>query len=125
MGFPEAIKTGFRKYVVFEGRAPRSEYWYWGLFAFLVSLVFSVLDLAMFPSMAWGPLNTATGLALFLPGLAVSIRRLHDIGRTGWWVLITLTLIGIFLLLYWATNKGDDGTNEYGPNPLDQDPAHG
>lgn len=123
MGFPEAIKTGFQKYVVFEGRAIRSEYWYWSLFAFLVSIISSVLDVAMFPDVAWEPLNTATALALLLPGLAVSVRRLHDVGRTGWWLLIMLTVIGIFLILYWMIIKGDDGENRFGADPLAQSPA--
>jgi uncharacterized membrane protein YhaH (DUF805 family) len=59
-----------------------------------------------------------TSVILFLPGLAVGIRRLHDIDRSGWWVLITLTIIGIILLLVWACMRGTPGSNRFGTDPL-------
>ena len=64
------------------------------------------------------PLNSIFGLITFLPGLAVAVRRLHDIDRTGWWFLIALTIIELIVLLVWACQKGTTGPNRYGPDPL-------
>ena len=118
MQFQDAIRSGFRNYVTFSGRASRSEFWYWTLFGFLVAAVSSILDSALFPSMSTGPISAITSLLLLLPGLAVSVRRLHDIDRTGWWILITLTIIGLIVLLIWDCTKGTDGPNRFGPDPL-------
>ena len=118
MGFTEAISSGFSKYVTFSGRASRSEYWYWTLFAILASIVALVIDLFVFPDMDIRPVNTIVSLALFLPGLAVAIRRLHDLDRTGWWFLIAFTVIGLILLFVWYCMKGTTGPNRYGPDPL-------
>jgi uncharacterized membrane protein YhaH (DUF805 family) len=119
MGFTEAISSGFSNYVGFAGRACRSEYWYWTLFAIIVAIVAIVIDIVVFPDMEMRPVNTIVGLALFLPGLAVAIRRLHDLDRTGWWFLIAFTGIGLILLLVWDCMKGTTGPNRYGPDPLE------
>jgi uncharacterized membrane protein YhaH (DUF805 family) len=118
MGFGDAIRSGFANYANFNGRAARSEFWYWFLFAVIVSLVTAVLDMIAFPRMQLSPLNSIAGLALFLPGIAVSIRRLHDVDRSGWWWLIVFTVIGGLLLLYWDVIKGTTGSNRFGPDPL-------
>lgn len=118
MQFQDAIRSGFRNYVTFAGRASRSEYWYWALFALLVEIVASIIDHSMFPFASTGPIEGITSLLLFLPGLAVGIRRLHDIDRTGWWWLIAFTVIGIILLIVWACTRGTAGPNRYGPDPL-------
>ncbi len=118
MGFGEAIASGFRNYAGFAGRAPRSEYWFWVLFAVLISSATAVIDLMVFPDMDFGPVNTLTGLGLFLPGLAVAVRRLHDLDRTGWWWLIAFTGIGLILLFVWACFRGTPGPNRFGPDPL-------
>ena len=81
MGFTEAISSGFSKYVMFSGRASRSEYWYWVLFVTIVAIIAAVIDIFIFPDMEMRPVGTITSLALFLPGLAVAIRRLHDLDR--------------------------------------------
>jgi uncharacterized membrane protein YhaH (DUF805 family) len=119
MTFGEAIKSGFRNYVTFSGRAARSEYWYWTLFVVLLTIAAQIIDHAIFDD------PTETGLAqplislvLFLPGIAVAMRRLHDLDRTGWWLLIVFTVVGILLLLYWDCLKGTTGPNQYGPDPL-------
>ena len=119
MNFVEAIKSGFQNYVNFSGRAIRSEYWFWTLFAILVSIVTSLLDYLIFPFMDISPLNSLAGLALFLPGLAMSVRRLHDLDRTGWWMLLLLTIIGIILLVVWFCMRGTVGRNRFGPDPLE------
>jgi len=118
MSFLQAVRSGFTRYASATGRASRSEYWYWTLFNVLVSLVTSGMDYVLFPSNAWGPIATIAGLALLLPSWAVSIRRLHDINRSGYWVLIVFTFIGIPLVIYWACVKGTEGNNDYGPDPL-------
>ena len=67
----------------------------------------------------YSPLNSLAGLALFLPGIAVSIRRLHDLDRTGWWLLLILTIIGGIVLLAWFCMRGTVGPNRFGPDPLE------
>jgi len=118
MGFPQAIASGFQHYVAFAGRACRSEYWFWVLFTLIGGVVTAILDNAVFSDNDIGPLNTIFNLICLLPSLAIGVRRLHDIGRTGWWVLIVFTIIGIIVLIVWACQRGDAGPNRYGPDPL-------
>jgi uncharacterized membrane protein YhaH (DUF805 family) len=118
MNFGQAIASGFQKYVTFSERAPRSEFWYWALFVFLVSILTNIVDFVMFPSGSFGPVSGIWQLAVFLPGLAVSIRRLHDVDRSGWWFLLIFTIIGALLLLYWDCVRGTSGPNRFGPDPL-------
>jgi uncharacterized membrane protein YhaH (DUF805 family) len=118
MGFGEAIRSGFNNYVGFSGRAPRSEYWYWTLFVILVSIVTGILDVAIFPFQHLSPLNTIANIILLLPGIAVGVRRLHDMDHTGWWLLIALTGVGGLVLLIWFCFKGTEGPNRFGQDPL-------
>jgi len=114
MNFVQAIQSGFSNYATFSGRAPRSEYWYWALFSFLLQIAANIIDVAATGGVIGGLLS----LALLLPSIAVGARRLHDIDRTGWWLLIAFTGIGIILLIVWACIKGTDGANRFGPDPL-------
>ncbi len=126
MSFREAISAGFANYIGFSGRAARSEYWFWVLFAAIGMLVTKMVDTALFvelsstvPSPLYSPLNSIFILVLLLPSLAVEVRRLHDSDRSGWWLLLVLTGIGIIMLLYWAGQEGTPGdNNRFGPNPL-------
>ena len=118
MNFPQAITSGFRNYVTFTGRAARSEYWYWVLFSLIGGAVTGILDYSMFSESDISPINAIFNLVLFLPSLAIGIRRLHDVDRTGWWLLIALTIIGLILLLVWACTKGTTGPNRFGADPL-------
>jgi len=121
MGFTDAIKTGFQKYIGFRGRAARSEYWYWVLFVILVQIVAWLIDMTLFGFNTTGvnPIGSILSLATLLPSLAVSIRRLHDIDRVGWWVLLALIpVIGAIVLIYWACLRGTVGANRFGPDPL-------
>ena len=118
MNFTDAVASGFRHYATFSGRASRSEYWYWVLFIMIGGIVTLILDHAVFSDSDFSPLNTIFNLVTFLPSLAVGVRRLHDIGRTGWWVLIALTIIGVIVLIVWACQKSDPGPNAYGPEPV-------
>jgi uncharacterized membrane protein YhaH (DUF805 family) len=91
------------------------------LFCILVPIVGSVGDLFFFNTLAHeglGPIYVISNLALFVPGLAIAARRLHDIDRTGWWFLITLTIIGNIWLIVWWCTKGTVGRNRFGPDPL-------
>ncbi|MFK8250603.1 DUF805 domain-containing protein [Ancylobacter terrae] len=122
MNFTDAIKTGFQKYATFEGRAARSEYWFWVLFTVLASWAAGFVDYALFGySMADGvsPIGGIVNLALLVPSLAVGARRFHDMDRTGWWQLIALTGIGALVLFVWFCFRGTDGPNRFGPDPLD------
>jgi uncharacterized membrane protein YhaH (DUF805 family) len=122
MGFTDAIKTGFHKYIGFSGRAARSEYWYWVLFVLLLQIVAWLIDMTLFGFNTTGvnPIGVIVSLATFLPGLAVSVRRLHDIDRAGWWVLLALIpVIGWIVLIYWACLRGTVGANRFAPDPLE------
>ena len=118
MNFGQAIASGFKKYVDFTGRAARSEFWFWTLFAVLASIAGGAIDFVLFPDVLASPVQSIVGLVLFLPGLAVSIRRLHDIDRTGWWFLLVFTVIGLIVLLVWNCMRGTLGPNRFGPDPL-------
>lgn len=104
-----------KKYVVFEGRARRKEFWMFVLFSLIISLVLGVLDSVLKLN---GTLGMIYSLAVFLPSLAVSIRRLHDTDRSGWWNLIGLVpVIGFIMLIVFAATDSTPGQNKYGPNP--------
>jgi uncharacterized membrane protein YhaH (DUF805 family) len=115
VGFGQAISSGFSNYINFSDRACRSEYWFWILFYFIGGLVTGGIDSAIGMSITSG----LFGLAVFLPNLAVSIRRLHDLNRTGWWIFISLIpIIGWIVLLIWYCTRGTEGPNRFGPDPL-------
>jgi uncharacterized membrane protein YhaH (DUF805 family) len=143
LGFKDAVSTGLRKYAVFQGRARRSEYWFFILFTVLVSIVAGLLDGIVFGGMETGPLGTVTSLALILPTIAVAARRLHDTDRSGWWQLIVfvpallilggmlpglgvvflwlgllLELAAAVVLLVWLCTRGTPGPNRFGPDPV-------
>lgn len=123
MSFGNAIRSGFHKYVDFSGRASRSEYWWWVLFHLLVGIAAIGLDAILFPRASGSPpylgvLSAVVTLALFLPSLAVLVRRLHDTDRSGWWYLIAfIPLIGGIALLVFLASSGTPGTNRFGPPP--------
>tara|TARA_R110002096_G_scaffold129819_2_gene278839 strand:- start:211 stop:579 length:369 start_codon:yes stop_codon:yes gene_type:complete len=116
MSFQEAISSGLSRYFDFNTRSSRSEYWFWVLFVFLLSIVAGAIDGVVFGIPI---LRHLVMLALLVPGIAVGVRRLHDIDRSGWWYLIIfIPLIGILVLIYWFVQPGSPGSNEYGDNPL-------
>jgi uncharacterized membrane protein YhaH (DUF805 family) len=118
MGFGEAIRTCFSKYVTFGGRARRPEYWYWVLFGVLVGIVTGILDVVVFGTSS-GVFSTLSSLALLLPGLAVTVRRLHDIDRSGWWIFILLLpIIGAIILFVFMCLRGTAGSNRFGPDSV-------
>lgn len=110
-----------KKYAVFHGRARRKEYWYFFLFNIIISIVLGVID-GMTGSFStesgMGLLGGIYALAVFIPGIAVSVRRLHDTNRNGWWLLIGLIpLIGAIVLLVFMVQDSQPGENQYGSNP--------
>lgn len=116
MSFQEAVSSGLSRYFDFNTRSSRSEYWYWVLFVILLSIIAAVIDGIIFGAPI---LRTLVTLGLLVPGIAVGVRRLHDIDRSGWWYLIALIpLIGALVLIYWFVQPGTQGSNEYGDNPL-------
>jgi uncharacterized membrane protein YhaH (DUF805 family) len=115
MGFGEAISSGFSNYVNFSGRACRSEYWFWTLFVVIADIVALAIDAAIGIQVVSG----LFGLAVLLPGIAVALRRLHDLDRTGWWIFIWfIPIVGWIILIIWFCTKGTDGPNRFGPDPL-------
>ena len=110
-----------QKYAVFDGRARRKEYWVFLLINILVSVVLIAIDnlIGTFsPQVGVGLLQGLYSLAILIPSIAVTVRRLHDTGRTGWWILISLVpLIGGIVLLVFMVLDSEPETNEYGPNP--------
>ena len=119
MDFQTAVRTVLlNNYANFSGRAQRSQYWWFALFSFIVSAILSVIDTAIFGADI-GVLAALWSLAVLIPSLAVGVRRLHDIDRSGWWLLIGLVpLIGFLVLIYWFIQRGTDGPNQYGNDPL-------
>jgi uncharacterized membrane protein YhaH (DUF805 family) len=115
MNFGQAIKSGFSNYVNFSGRAIRSEYWYWVLFIVLAEIVTAIIDYVL----GYQVTTTLFGLAVLLPGLAVTIRRLHDLDRTGWWFLLAfIPIVGWIILIVWYCTEGTRGSNRFGPDRL-------
>ena len=112
-------------YADFNGRARRSEYWYFALFNLIISFVIGftfgviagILDMPALDNLTY-----LWSLVVFIPGLAVSVRRLHDIGRSGWWLLLSLIpLVGSIILIIWCCFDSQPGANQYGSNPKEMD----
>ncbi len=115
MGFAEAVKAVLGKYADFSGRARRSEYWFWFLafgLGYLAIVILSVI------AETFAFLAIIFYLAMLLPSLAVGVRRLHDTGKSGWFMLISLIpLVGGIVLLVFTVQDSTPGDNQYGPNP--------
>ncbi|MEL7352223.1 MAG: DUF805 domain-containing protein [Cyanobacteria bacterium P01_A01_bin.116] len=113
------IKCMTEKYADFSGRASRSEYWYFTLVSLIIAIILDVIS---------GVLQSSVGdiaellpllysLAVLIPSIAVGARRLHDTGRSGWWQLIGLTIVGIIVLIVFLVQDSSFDRNQYGPNP--------
>ena len=115
MGFGDAVKQCLTNYATFSGRARRSEYWWFYLFFVLVCFATAVVDSVLGTSPV---LYLIAVLGLLIPELAVTVRRLHDTGKPGWYLLIALIpIVGGILLLVWTVMDSKPETNEYGPSP--------
>jgi uncharacterized membrane protein YhaH (DUF805 family) len=113
MNFIDAVKKCINNYANFNGRARRSEYWWFFLFTTLLSIVSTVIDTTMLGKGIEdiGIVNTIVSLAFLIPSIAVGVRRMHDVGKSGWFLLIP-----IYNLVLACTN-GEAGSNEYGSDP--------
>jgi len=127
MNIFEATSVCMRKYTNFTDRASRQEYWLFMLAITLLSIIVSIID-PMISGVSWTEsmdsfvtLYTILSIATFIPSISVSVRRLHDINRSGWWLLITFTLIGLIPLTYWMCKKSDEGENHFGVLNLNKD----
>ncbi len=119
MGFQEAVRSALSKYLVIEGRALRSEYWYFALFGLLGGIVLGIVDTIVFAGSGMTPLSSLFSLALFIPSITVGVRRLHDRDMSGWWMLLMLIpFIGILVLIILFILPGTTGPNRFGPDPL-------
>ena len=117
MGFTEAIGICWSKYFQPEGRASRAEYWLFILFCALVSIALNISSRMMFGKNIAANIDLFVQVILFFPCLMVSARRLHDVNRTGWWLLLQLTIIGVLPCHYWFLKPSDAEANDYGPPP--------
>ena len=123
MNFAQAVKSYFIRWNDFKGRSSRSEYWWATLFASLVSIFLQFPQAMLAQAESVLALVVMIIILVFLlfmviASFAVLVRRLHDVNRSGWWFLIYFTIIGIFVLLYWYVQKGDEADNRYGSDPL-------
>lgn len=104
-----------KKYAVFKGRARRAEYWYFFLFNFIVTILLAVIDDS-------GTLYGIYGLGVIVPSVAVGVRRIHDIGKSGWWLFIAfIPIVGTILLILDLAKDSQSGDNKYGSNPKEQE----
>ena len=115
--FKEAVERALKlNYCNFSGRASRSEFWWFQLFAFILGIVVEIV-------FCWNQnvmsiVSGLVGIALLLPNLGIDVRRLHDIGKSGWWIFLSLIpIVGWIILLVWYCKDSQMETNEYGPVP--------
>ena len=143
MDFFTSIKTCFVKYIDPRGRASRSELWYFYLFLTIITFCADIMDaglagqsywdykdsagptgtesfneLSFYILLGYGPGVLITNVVTFLPSIVVFIRRLHDINKSGWWILLLFTIIGVIPLTYWSVKRSDKNVNDYGSPPL-------
>lgn len=120
MNFTQASKAFFVNYTNFKGRASRSEFWYacllMGIFGFIAAILDTIYLIGSQGEIS--PIGLIINLAILLPSISITTRRLHDIGKSGWWQLIMFTLIGLIPLIYWCSKPGQGDENDFGDNPL-------
>ncbi len=116
LSFGEAVKLALTtNYCNFNGRSSRSEYWWFALAMFILGFI---LRLILGDGTVGAVISGVINLALLLPGLGLSVRRMHDINKSGWWVLINLIpLVGWIIFIIWAAKDSDPTPNQYGPVP--------
>jgi uncharacterized membrane protein YhaH (DUF805 family) len=118
MEFGQAVRAVIlERYAEFRGRAPRSEFWWFALFCLLLNFAVGIVGAAS--ETLGGILNMIVALGLLIPSLAVSVRRLHDTDRTGWWLLLYLVpIVGVIVLIVFFVQRGTPGANRFGADPL-------
>ncbi|HKO20870.1 MAG TPA: DUF805 domain-containing protein [Acidobacteriaceae bacterium] len=116
----DAYMAVLQKFADFGGRSSRREYWMFVLVNFLISLAIAIAAKVVG---IFAILRLLYSLAVLIPGIAVGVRRMHDTGKSGWLLLVSFTIIGIPLVIWWLATAGDPGDNQYGPAPVDGTPA--
>ena len=117
VSFTQSWVLFFRNYAKFTGRSSRSAYWFWVLWSVIITLVIEILRASIGGEVSpVDIIDIVWSLAIIVPGFALWSRRLHDVGRSGWWQLIVLTIVGIIPLFIWLVRAGDSDTNKYGDN---------
>ncbi|MFL2517388.1 MAG: DUF805 domain-containing protein [Candidatus Azotimanducaceae bacterium] len=116
VGFLESLSLFFKNYLNFSGRSGPSAYWWYLLWSLIFTILFAQIDSLALDISAEDlfSLSSAFALITLIPSISLSFRRLHDIDKSGWWLLISLTIIGIPVLIYWAIKAGDRQENSYG-----------
>jgi len=125
------VDTLKNRYAAFKGRATRSEYWYFALYCVIIAIILAIVDaMIVNPLLGIQPdlegrkssiISTIFSLGILIPSMALGIRRLHDIGKSGWWIFLGIVplvnFIGVFVLIYFCTKDSQPGENRYGRNP--------
>jgi len=107
--------VALKKYAVFSGRSSRSEFWYFTLFQMIIVMGLILIEVSMGMT---GIIGMIASLALLLPAIAVGVRRLHDIDKSGWWMLLMIVPLVSLILIIFFVKKGTDGQNRFGEDPL-------
>ncbi len=115
-----AYLDAMRHYTTFTGRTSRAGFWWFILAVLILEIAAGILDYGLFGRSAedGGPIGALVHLVHLIPGIAIGVRRLHDIDRTGWWMLAYLTLIGGLVIFIFNLLRGTPGPNRFGPDPL-------
>lgn len=117
VSFAQSWVLFFRNYANFSGRSSRSAYWFWFLWTVIITLFIEILRASIGGELSpVDIIDLVWSLGILVPSFALAARRLHDVGRSGWWQLIALTIVGIIPLFIWFVSAGDSDTNKYGDN---------
>ena len=116
VSFVQSWVLFFKNYAKFSGRSSRSAYWFWMLWFATIEFFLAVLKVSSDESIIVDVIGLVWSLGILVPYYSISARRLHDVGRSGWWQLISLTIVGIIPLFIWTVRAGDSDTNKYGDN---------
>ena len=121
MNFIYAIKNFFSQGFDFKTRASRSDYWFAQLFLVSVGLCLGLIEslFGIFPNSEQSILSQIFSFVVLIPSYSVLVRRLHDVGISGWWIFISFTIIGLIPILYWTLKKGSNGSNKYGSDSIE------
>ena len=116
VSFAQSWILFFKNYANFSGRSSRSAYWFWILWSVIVTSSIEILRAGIGEAGIVYFIDFVWSLGILVPTVALAARRLHDVGRSGWWQLIAFTIIGIIPLFIWNVRAGDSETNKYGDN---------